>query len=145
MKPRFWACGVMLVSLLSLAGCQTTSETFTGPTGEKVSTVRCTTDPTSCYKKATESCGGGTYRVVGSYRNAGGIFADVLPGPVTWYTMSLVCGKPDGVLPQFPLRGAEPAMPKMPEPQTPVVIQPSSPPRTTTCMQANGMISCHSM
>jgi len=115
---------LLAVSTITLVGCNAGPQvkSFTGPTGETVSTVRCTRDTTPCFEKASEQCGGGTYRVTNSYRNAGGLFADILPGPVTWYTMSVVCGKPDGVMPTFPLRGEEPKMPPMPQ-QAPVQHQ----------------------
>jgi hypothetical protein len=101
---------------LQLVGCTAgpTVKSFTGPTGEKMSTVRCTKDTSPCFEKASEACDGGSYRVTSSYRNSGGLLADALPGPVTWYTMNVVCGTADGVMPTFPLRGSEPAMPTTP-------------------------------
>jgi hypothetical protein len=95
------------------AGCTAgpTVKSYTGPTGEKMATVRCTKETSPCFEKASEFCEGDTYRVANSYRNAGGVLADALPGPVTWYTMSIICGHSDGVMPEFPLRGSEPAMP----------------------------------
>lgn len=50
-----------------------------------------------------------------SFRNSGGLLADAFPGPVMWYTMSVICGPSDGVMPEFPLRGSEPAMPTAPK------------------------------
>jgi hypothetical protein len=99
-----------------LIGCTAgpSVKSYTGPTGEKMATVRCTKETSPCFEKASAVCGGGTYRVSNSYRNAGGILADALPGPVTWYTMSIICGPSDGVMPEFPLRGSEPAMPPAP-------------------------------
>ena len=41
------------------------------------------------------------YAVVDSHSNAGGLLADILPGPVTWYTMVYQCGRA-GAFPQFP-------------------------------------------
>ena len=109
---------IFSISTLLLAGCNAGPQvkSYVGPTGEVVSTVRCTRETSPCFVKASEQCGGGEYKVTNSYRNAGGLFADILPGPVTWYTMSIVCGKSDGVMPQFPLRGEEPKMPPMPQP-----------------------------
>jgi hypothetical protein len=43
--------------------------------------------------------------VVDSYSKAGGLVADILPGPVTWYYMSYQCGKSDGRMPSFAFRG----------------------------------------
>lgn len=132
---------ILTISTALLPGCQTAPKSFTGPTGETVNTVRCTTDPTSCFETASEVCGGGSYKVVSSYRNAGGLFADILPGPVTWYTMSVVCGISDGVMPQFPLRGTEPAMPPPTSIQAPAA---NSRPTTTTCFQTGSVLSCTS-
>lgn len=124
---------ILLTSLLY--GCATGPEvkSYTGPTGEKMSTVRCTKETGPCFEKASETCGGGTYRVVSSYRNAGGMIADVLPGPVTWYTMNIICGASDGVMPSFPLRGSEPAMPQIPTPP---------PAQNTQCTQMGNTLNC---
>lgn len=119
-------------SIILLTGCAAGPQvkSYVGPTGETIRTVRCTKETSSCFEKASEFCNSGSYRVVDSYRNAGGLVADVLPGPVTWYTMSIVCGPSDGVIPSFPLRGSEPAMPAMP------------PTQQTTCRQVGNTIKC---
>src|SRR5262249_13549150 len=39
---------------------------------------------------------GGSYQILYSDIHPGGLLADILPGPVTWYTMSYVCGPSDG-------------------------------------------------
>ena len=67
-------------------------------------------------------CSSKPYKVVSSYRNSGGLLADFFPGPVTWYTMSIICGSLDGRMPKFPLRGSEPAMPEFNIPQNPTEI-----------------------
>ncbi len=123
---------MLIASMALLAGCNAGPQvkSYTGPTGEKVSTVRCTRETSPCFEKASEVCNGGSYRVTNSYRNAGGLFADVLPGPVTWYTMSIVCGSSDSLMPTFPLRGSEPAMPAMPSVQQ------------TECQQFGNTINC---
>jgi hypothetical protein len=61
---------------------------------------------TGCYAQATRDCGGGSYQILDSESHAGGLFADILPGPVTWYTMSYTCGSSDGRLATFPQRSA---------------------------------------
>jgi hypothetical protein len=75
---------MLFASMALLAGCNIGPQvkSYTGPTGEKVSTVRCTRETSPCFEKASEACNGKSYRVTNSYRNAGGLFADVLPGPV---------------------------------------------------------------
>lgn len=128
MKNKF----ALVFSTCLLIGCSVgpSVKSYTGPTGEKMSTVRCTKETSSCFEKSSEVCGGGTYRVANSYRNAGGIFADVLPGPVTWYTMNIICGPSDGVMPEFRLRGSEPAMP------------PASPVVKTQCTKYGNTMDC---
>jgi hypothetical protein len=123
---------ILFASIALLTGCNAGPQikSDTGPTGEKVSTVRCTRETSPCFEKASEVCNGGSYRVTNSYRNAGGLFADVLPGPVTWYTMSIICGPPDGLTPEFPLRGSEPAIPTMPSVQK------------TQCHQIGNTVDC---
>lgn len=101
--------------IVLLVGCGATPEvkTFVGPSGEQINTVRCIKDTSACFDKASEVCSLKPYKVINSYRNAGGLYADFIPGPVTWYTMSIVCGVSDGYMPTFPLRGKEPSMPKV--------------------------------
>lgn len=139
---------VMLsVSIVLLAGCNAGPQvkSYTGPSGEKESTVRCTRETSACFEKASEACGGGSYRVTNSYRNAGGLWADVLPGPVTWYTMSVICGPSDGLMPQFPLRGSEPAMPPMPQlpPRgSEPAMQPMPSVQQTNCYKIGNTVNC---
>lgn len=105
-------------------------KSYVGPTGETINTVRCTREPSSCFEKASETCNADSYRIINSYRNAGGTLADIVPGPVTWYTMDVVCGQSDGIMPQFPLRGAQPSMPNIPSTQQ------------TRCRQMGNKINC---
>ena len=125
----------LTITMVLVLGCTAgpTSKTFRGPSGDVMSTVRCTKEPTPYFEEASELCEGGSYQVTDSYRNAGGLIADAFPGPVTWYTMSFICGPSDGQLPQFPLRGEEPSMP-------------DSPTRTqTTCTSGGSTVSCTSV
>lgn len=93
------ALAVLTAPLLVLPGhAQQGGTSYYGPSGEKVSTVRCTRTSTGCFQKASAACGG-PYQVLDSYSNAGGILADFIPGPVTWYTMSFQCGPSDGRMP----------------------------------------------
>lgn len=137
--------GVPLLVSVILAGCATTSVSeFATPDGTKARAVKCTSDPQKCYVAASASCPQGTYRVVSSESHSGGIAADILPGPVTWYGMLYVCGASDGKMPDFALRGPQPQMPQMP--QAPVVIQsaPASTLRTTNCSTVGGSVNCTS-
>lgn len=121
-----------ILSLITGCAAGPSAKTYTGPTGETSSNIRCTVDTSSCFEKASEVCNGGTYQVTSSYRNAGGLFADYFPGPVTWYTMSIICGSTSGQMPTFPLRGSEPAMPAYQTPvnQPPVYATPPQQPNT---------------
>jgi hypothetical protein len=54
---------------------------------------------------AAAACGGGSYQVLSSESHAGGLVADVLPGPVRRYSISFSCGPSDGRMPAFPFQG----------------------------------------
>jgi hypothetical protein len=56
-------------------------------------------------QKASQSCGGGPYQVLDSDSHSGGLVADLMPGPVTWYAMTYRCGQSDGKMPTFAFRG----------------------------------------
>ena len=90
---------------LCLTGCMTENQaSVVGPTGHTMHTAKCNQSPNACYQQASQTCSG-TYQVVDSYSKAGGLLADVIPGPITWYYMSYQCGKTDGRTPTFPFRG----------------------------------------
>lgn len=92
--------------LVLLAGCTTSSgESIQGPSGATIQQAKCSASPNACFKKAAADCGG-PYQVIDSSSKAGGLVADILPGPVTWYQMSYQCGPSDGRMPAFPFRGA---------------------------------------
>lgn len=129
---------VPLLTIVALfTGCATTSVTqFQAPDGTTIKTVKCTTNPTECFVAATQSCpANGTYRVVSSASRAGGIAADLIPGPVTWYYMTYACGPSDGRLPEFRFVGQQYATPP-----TPVVGRPA--PTTTNCTAIGNTVNC---
>ena len=119
---------VFALSALLLASCQTGDETYVGPSGRNVNNAKCSTSPQGCFKTAAEVCKG-PYRVVASHSNAGGLLADVLPGPVTWYNMPYECGASDGRYPDFQFRGASHVIPQS---------------TTTTCSRFGNSVSCNS-
>ena len=84
-------------------------------------------------KTANQTCKG-SYQVLDSSSNAGGIVADILPGPVTWYRMSYQCGRSDGRMPTFPFRGQSYSPPAV------VVTQPTM--RTTNCNRFGNNVTC---
>lgn len=118
---------------LTLAGCSGEEvKTVSGPSGAEMATVRCTRTADQCLAKASAACNGGSYQVIESYSNAGGLVADLMPGPVTWFTMRFQCGASDGRLPTFPFRGAD-------------YVQPVAPtPTTTTCSSYGNTATCRS-
>jgi hypothetical protein len=97
----------ILVLAASLAGCmETTNQSFNGPSGTAVETAKCNQSSTSCLQKAAQTCGG-PYLVLDSESHAGGLLADVIAGPVTWYSMTYQCGRSDGKMPTFAFRGPQ--------------------------------------
>lgn len=90
-------------------------ETITGPSGKLMHISRCSQSPTACYQEASQACSG-PYQVLDSYSKAGGLFADLLPGPVTWYYMTYQCGATNGQVASFPMRGRQynPPQPRVP-------------------------------
>jgi len=80
------------LAALSLSGCmETTGPSFNGPTGAALNTAKCSQSSVGCLQKASQICGG-QYSVVDSESHSGGLVADLLPGPVTWYAMTYQCG-----------------------------------------------------
>lgn len=130
-----------LFSLISLAGCMTpTVNELQSPDGSKIKTVKCTSDPQKCFTTASQSCpGAGTYRVLTSESHARGIWADVLPGPVTWYGMTYACGPSDSKLPDFRLQGQQYTPPQY----MPPAVAPARRATTTTCTPMGNGMSCN--
>jgi hypothetical protein len=93
------------IAAIVLVGCMETSgASFNGPSGIPITTVKCTQSSVSCLQKASQACGG-PYLVLDSESHAGGLLADAIAGPVTWYSMTYQCGPSDGKLPTFAFRG----------------------------------------
>jgi len=131
-KQLLWA-----TVAIGLTGCVTPqTNTFVTPSGAQAQTTKCSQSPQGCFQTATNTCRG-SYRVLDSYSKAGGLLADVLPGPVTWYYMTYECGRSDGSFPQFALRGAAPSMPS-----PPVVVTAPQPRQSVTCTTFGNMTTC---
>lgn len=128
---------LLLIGLLS--GCATTSVSeFRAPDGSAIKTVKCTSDPTKYFAMASQSCPtDGSYRVVSSKSNAGGIVADIMPGPITWYYMTFACGPSDGVMPEFKFFGQQYTPPP---PANPIVNQQQ--PSTTNYTKIGNSVNC---
>jgi hypothetical protein len=102
---------ICFVAAALFSGC-CSAQTIVGPSGKPLKPAhraKCQS-PTGCYQQATRDCGGGSYQIVDSDSHAGGLFADILPGPVTWYAMSYTCGPSDGRPAAFPFRGPRPSI-----------------------------------
>lgn len=123
-----------LLIAIALTGCGgNTVKTAKAPDGSEILSTKCKSDPNDCYTTASTSCGGGSYQVIDSESHAGGVFADILPGPVTWYGLTYKCGKSDGKLASFPFRGAAHD-----------VMMKSSPTVETNCTSYGNTVNCTS-
>jgi hypothetical protein len=125
--------GILTITLFSLAGCAgTTVNELQAPNGSAMKNVKCNMDSQKCFVSASESCKAtdGSYRVVSSHSNAGGTLADVIPGPLTWYNMTYICGPSDGKMPEFAFKGQQYVAPPI------VMNQPSRPTTTRACLQS---------
>lgn len=101
--------GMLLLTLVALAGCAASSGgpgllPLAAPDGSTYYRAKCKGTEQECLMQANQACGG-PYRVITSESHAGGLLADVLPGPVTWYSMHFQCGPSDGVIPTFAHNG----------------------------------------
>jgi hypothetical protein len=95
------------IAAMGLSGCmETAGPSFNGPSGTAVNTAKCGQASVGCLQKASQVCGG-QYLVLDSESHSGGLLADALPGPVTWYGMTYQCGPSDGKMPTFAFRGQQ--------------------------------------
>ena len=130
---------LLFLANVMIAGCATSSvKEYQAPDGTAIKTVKCTSDPTGCFALASQSCpSGGKYRVIASESHAGGLLADIIPGPVTWYAMTYSCGSADGKMPDFKFVGQQ-----YTPPPDPIVIQQR--PTRTNCTTIGNMVTCNS-
>lgn len=136
-----------LLHVVLLSGCATTGVSeFRGPDGSSIKTVKCASDPARCFAVASQSCPSmGTYRVISSESHAGGVLADILPGPVTWYGMTYACGATDGAMSDFKFSGQQYTPPPLPAPALrPIIIQQQPTTTTTNCTKAGETVTCRS-
>ena len=134
---------LVLFQLLMFAGCGTQSASeFRAPDGSTLKSVKCASDSSRCFATAAQSCpGGGTYRVVSSDSHAGGAIADIIPGPVTWYSMTYACGLSDGRMPDFNFVGQRYTPSPAPAPR-PIIVTPAPAATTTNCIKVGDTVSC---
>ena len=130
----------LVLCAMLVAGCASTGVSeFRTPDGSAAKSVKCSSDPAKCFAVASNSCPTeGTYRVLSSESHAGGLLADVLPGPVTWYSMSFVCGASDGKMPEFKYGGQQYV--PLPPPPAPIVVKQQ--PTTTNCTKNGNTTNC---
>ncbi len=124
----------LAVTTVVLGGCASAPAEFQAPDGTKLKMVKCSSDKQECFVAASQSCAaGGTYRVISSESHAGGLLADVMPGPVTWYGMTYACGPSDGKMPDFKFQGQQYVAPQPSAQQAPT---------TTTCNSFGSTVTC---
>ena len=95
----------MAASLALLGGCAASSGgtgllQLNAPNGALYYRVKCNGSEQECLAKANQACGG-PYQVITSESHSGGLLADLMPGPVMWYSMHFQCGPSDGAIPTF--------------------------------------------
>ena len=66
--------------------------------------IDCKTNTDGCFEDASAFCDGSGYKVLNSWSNSGGLLADLLPGPYTWYHMEIICGLLNNQAPTFDFR-----------------------------------------
>lgn len=126
---------VLLLAALAVSGCAASNgEEIAGPSGKPMREAKCSGSPNACLKTAASTCKG-PYQVLDSSSNAGGLVADILPGPVTWYRMSYQCGPSDGRMPTFAFRGQSYTPP-------PIVVSQPRVSTTTNCNRYGNNVSC---
>jgi|SRR5215471_12866606 len=117
---------ICFVAAALFSGC-CSAQTIFGPSGKPLKpahSAKCQSTA-GCYAQATRDCGGGSYQIHDSESHAGGLLADILPGPFTWYVMTYTCGPSDGRLADFPFRGPR-----------------YKPPSVTTCSRFGNTVTC---
>jgi hypothetical protein len=123
---------------LICVGCASPSASdLRAPDGTSLKNIKCNIDPQKCFLIATDSCKdtNGSYRVVSSHSNAGGTLADIIPGPVTWFNMTIACGPSDGKMPEFLFKGQQ----YIPQPMTMPQQRRST---TTNCTTYGSNVNC---
>lgn len=97
---------LLVLLIFSLSSCTTTPDQIILPDGSIAKKIDCVSNVGSCFAEASDYCEGAAYRAIDSWSNAGGAFADLIPGPFTWYHMIVSCGVSDSSIPEFPFRGS---------------------------------------
>jgi len=140
---------ILIITALSgmsivLSGCAGNGEVVRASAyGEAAYKTKCTNTPESCIEDAYKRCNGGTFSTIYSDAHSGGIIADFIPGPTTWYALTFKCGGA-GNRPDFAWRGTttQEAL------ETMKVYQSMSPPipktTHTNCYKLGNSMNCTS-
>lgn len=94
----------LLMTTPDFANAQQRVKTVSLPSGDVASTVKCRSNSDKCMRAAGKHCKG-AYQVIDSDSHAGGLAADILPGPFVWYSLTFQCGQSDGAMPTFAHEG----------------------------------------
>lgn len=142
----------IVVFVILLCGCSNKYETVNAPNGEIYYKVKCSKESSICLSEASKSCNNEKYNVISSESHAGGVFADIFPGPITWYSITYKCGEGNNKLPDFKFTGQSYVPPPViitppttqvikPEPFTPAPLPTM---KTTTCNKIGDTLNCTS-
>jgi len=101
---KFYCLAFIGVTALASVANAAPVEIIQSPSGDTLVHSKCKTKSNKCMAQAAKACNG-PYQVIDSESHAGGLFADLMPGPITWYSMTVQCGKSDGAFPKFEFRG----------------------------------------
>ena len=82
---------LLLLSLLLVVGCVSSSgSAFVSPEGESIYYTKCNVSEEGCLKDIAENCPSG-YNTINTETHMGGILADLIPGPVRWWSITYSC------------------------------------------------------
>jgi hypothetical protein len=99
----------------SLASCgMSRNKATVSSSGVTTHEVKCTDSANDCMNTANAKCPNG-FNTVYSDSHAGGVLADILPGPITWYELHFICSNSPGTPPVFAWQG--------PQDMTPVIME----------------------
>ena len=105
----------VLFIFTALASCGMSKNKATvSSSGVTTHEVKCTGSNNDCMNTANANCPSG-FNAVYSDSHAGGILADILPGPITWYELHYICSSSPGTPPAFAWQG--------PQDMTPVFME----------------------
>jgi len=135
---------IVLAMLVSISGCGGGKVTkISAPSGASMYKVKCKDTPAECLEQAYIACDGGPYTTIYSDAHAGGLLADLIPGPITWYNLTFQCGGSGRSKPSFRWTGAKgDELIKMGQE---IYKNSTPPPKTrTSCVPVGNTVQCTS-